>query len=158
MTDTVIDIPHFAVLHLRHVVLDYNGTLAKDGVLKDEVKALLEPLIAKYRVHVITSDTFGSVASQLKAFDVHINVLKSEDHTAEKAAYLQSLDASTCVAIGNGANDSQMLREALLGIALMGDEGCATQTLLSSRITCKHIKEALELLLYEKRLIATLRA
>jgi soluble P-type ATPase len=144
-------------LHLEHVVLDYNGTLAKDGVLKDEVKTLFEPLIKRYRIHVITSDTFGSVTSQLKDFDVNIKVLTSGDHTAEKAAYIQALDAAKCVAIGNGANDAKMLREAVLGIALMGDEGCATQTLLNSQITCKSIKEALELLLYEKRLIATLR-
>ena len=50
-----------------------------------------------------------------------------------------------------------MLEDAELGIAILGDEGCATSTLLASDITGKAIEDALALLLNEKRLIATLR-
>ena len=32
-----IDIPGYKTLHLEHLVLDYNGTLAVDGVLIDGV-------------------------------------------------------------------------------------------------------------------------
>jgi soluble P-type ATPase len=59
--------------------------------------------------------------------------------------------------IGNGNNDSEMVKNAILGIAIIGDEGCATPTLLQSDISCTNIADALELLLNEKRLIATLR-
>ena len=76
---------------------------------------------------------------------------------AEKAAYIDGLGKINCVAIGNGNNDSNMLQNAILGIAIIGNEGCATSTLLQSDISCSCIEDALMLLVNEKRLIATLR-
>jgi len=152
-----LSIPDYGVLALRHVVLDYNGTLAKDGKLLPDAVALLETLCERLHVHVITADTFGTVAKALAPFDLNVKVLTSDNHTMEKAAYVQSLHAEHCVAVGNGNNDAKMLSAARLGIALIGDEGCATATLIASDILCKRIDEALELLLNEKRLIATLR-
>lgn len=157
MKERTIAIPHYKTVVLRHIVLDYNGTLAEDGELKEEAKLLLNDLVLQYEVHVITSDTFGSVKEQLDSFDVSIRVLTSDDHTAEKAAYIEELGSEYCVAVGNGNNDGAMLKKALLGIALIGDEGCSTQTLLNSDIVCSSINDALKLLLNEKRLIATLR-
>ena len=152
-----IVIPHYGTLTLRRAVLDYNGTLAKDGALLDAVKALLPALAARYDVHVITSDTFGTVEKALEGFGVTVKVLRSDDHTAEKARYVETLGAEHCAAVGNGNNDAAMLERAVLGIALLGDEGCATRTLLAADVVCKSIDEAFGLLLNEKRLIATLR-
>jgi len=152
-----INIPNYKTLDIKNIVLDYNGTIAKDGILKDEVKTLLPLLSKEYTLHVITADTFGSVHKQVAAFEVTVNVLSTDKHTVEKAAYIKTLGANTCIAIGNGNNDVSMLKSAELGIALIGDEGCATQTLLGSDIVCKSIKEALELCINTKRLIATLR-
>ncbi len=152
-----IEIPYYQSLTLTHVVLDYNGTIAKDGQLKEEVKALLPALCEHYTVHVITADTFGSVKAQMEGFHVVVKVLQTDNHTAEKAAYVDGLGKENCVAVGNGNNDMQMLENAMLGIAIIGDEGCATPTLLHSDISCSNIADALALLLNEKRLIATLR-
>ena len=157
MKELTIAIPHYKTVVLRHIVLDYNGTLAEDGELKEEAKLLLNDLVLHYEVHVITSDTFGSVKEQLDSFDVTIRVLTSDDHTAEKAAYIEELGSEHCIAAGNVNKEGAMLKKALLGIALIGDEGCSTQTLLNSDIVCSSINDALKLLLNEKRLIATLR-
>ena len=157
MKELKIAIPYYKTVALRHVVLDYNGTLAEDGVLKKEAKVLLPDLAEQYSVHVITSDTFGSVEAELSAFDTTVKVLQSDDHTGEKEAYIDELGSAYCVAVGNGNNDRAMLKKAELGIALIGDEGCNTQTMLNSDIVCTSIKDALMLLLNEKRLIATLR-
>lgn len=157
MKEKKVVVPHYKSLALRHVVLDYNGTLAEDGVLKEAAKALLPALTEAYKVHVITSDTFGSVESQMADFAVTVKVLTSDDHTAEKADYIDELGCVHCVAVGNGNNDAAMLKSAELGIALIGDEGCSTKTLLGSDVVCKSIADALALLLNEKRLIATLR-
>ncbi len=157
MKEVDITIPHCRTLLLRHVVLDYNGTVAKDGVLKEEVKALLPQLCERFKVHIITSDTFGSVQEQMQGFDVTVKVLKSDAHTMEKAHYLDSLIPRFCIAVGNGNNDVQMLEDASLGIAVIGDEGCSTKTLMAGDIVCKSIEDALELLLNDNRLIATLR-
>lgn len=152
-----ISIPHFKELDLRHIVLDYNGTLAKDGILKVEVKERLKTLCQLLNVHVITSDTFGNVQSQLKDFNLNVNILCSNNHTLEKADYIKELGADTCFAIGNGNNDELMLKCAAVSIALIGDEGCSTKALINSDIVCKEISDALDLLLNENRLIASLR-
>jgi len=152
-----IEIPNYKTITLEHIVLDYNGTIAKDGKLKSEVKNLLPQLCERYTVHVITADTFGSVKAELKGFEVTVTVLTTNDHTQEKATYIEELGKAESVAIGNGNNDSEMLKSAILGIAVIGDEGCATATLLQSDITTTSIEDALMLLLNEKRLVATLR-
>ena len=152
-----ITIPHFKELDLKDLVLDYNGTLAKDGILKVEVKERLKTLCELLSVHVVTSDTFGSVQSQLKDFNLNIKVLHSDNHTLEKALYVKELGAESCITIGNGSNDAQMLHDAAVSIALIGDEGCSTKALINSNIVCKEIADALDLLLNKNRLIATLR-
>lgn len=152
-----IAIPHYDTLSLEHVVLDYNGTLAKDGKPLAEALALLPRLCGRHRVHVITSDTFGSVIEALEGYEVTIKVLESDDHTGEKADYIATLGVDGCAAVGNGNNDAKMLEAAALGIALVGDEGCATRTLLASDVVCNSIEAALGLLLNDKRLVATLR-
>ncbi len=152
-----IDINNYKNITLEHLVLDYNGTLAKDGIVKDGVKNLLPSLSELFQVYVITADTFGSVHKQLEGFDVSVKVLKGENHTIEKAEFIKTLGASSCAAVGNGNNDMQMLKTAELGIAIVGDEGCATATLLESDLVCSSIEDALELFSNPKRLIATLR-
>ncbi|MCF6207647.1 MAG: haloacid dehalogenase [Sulfurovum sp.] len=153
----MIEIPNFDTLDLKHIVCDYNGTIAKDGILLPEIKTLFAKLEAHYTIHVITADTFGSVKSQLEGTSVTVKVLESDDHTQEKSDYVRSLGASHCVAIGNGNNDKAMLTVAELGIAIIGGEGCAKDALLGADLFFFNIDEALETLLHEKRLVATLR-
>ena len=153
----MIEIPNFKTVKITDIVCDYNGTIARDGVVLPEIKALFEQLSKKYTLHVITADTFGSVRSQLKEYNTNIKVLSSDNHTKEKAQYINTLGADNCVALGNGNNDKEMLLLAAIGISILGDEGCAKDALLSSDLTCKHISEALDLLLHTKRLVATLR-
>ena len=152
-----IEIPHYKTLELKHLVLDYNGTLAKDGTLIQQTLPLLKVLSKDYTLHVITSDTFGTVQSQLQALDIQVKVLHSDDHTQEKADYIHSLGAEYCVAIGNGSNDMLMLENVALGIALIGDEGCSVRTLNSSDLVCTDINDALALVQNPRRIIATLR-
>lgn len=153
----MIEIPNFKTLNIQHIVCDYNGTIAKDGMVLPEVKVLFGNLSKDYTLHVITADTFGSVHAQLEGYDVNIKVLSTDHHTEEKAAYIGQLGKDACVTLGNGNNDASMLSLASVGIAVMGDEGCAREALLNSDVICKNITEALSLLLQSKRLIATLR-
>ena len=53
-----VDIPGYGKLELNHLVLDYNGTLAVDGMLLPGVKAALNALAGSMTVHVVTADTF----------------------------------------------------------------------------------------------------
>ena len=157
MREIEVVIPNYKTVQIQHIVLDYNGTLAEDGLLKDAARELLQELSLLCKVHVITADTFGSVHKQVEAFDLEVKVLKSADHTQEKADYIEQLGAMHCAAVGNGNNDVGMIEKAALGIALLGDEGCATATMMVSDLVCKNIEDALRLFVKRKRLIATLR-
>ena len=152
-----IAIPHYADLQITHVVLDYNGTLASNGIVSEETRQILHQLTELYHVHVITADTFGTVKKELEAFDLEVIILSSEDHTAEKAQLIERLGTEQTVAMGNGNNDRLMLESAALSIALMGSEGCAVETMHTADILCGSIRDAMELLIYPKRLVATLR-
>ena len=61
-----ITIPGYKILELKHLVLDYNGTLACDGQILEGVKESLEILVNNIQIHVVTADTFGMAASALK--------------------------------------------------------------------------------------------
>ena len=52
------EIPGYETLTLKHLVLDYNGTLAVDGNLQDGVQRCLEALSKDLEIHVITSGYF----------------------------------------------------------------------------------------------------
>jgi phosphoserine phosphatase len=67
------------------------------------------------------------------------------------------MGAENVVAIGNGVNDSLMLKKAALGIVVIGGEGAAQKTIKEADIVVKDIHDALGLLLNRLRLIATLR-
>lgn len=153
----MIEIPNFKNIEILNIVCDYNGTIAKDGIVLPQVKALFQELSKQYKVFVITADTFGSVASQLEGFGVSIKILSSTDHTNEKAEFIKELGEENSIAIGNGNNDALMIKNAGIGIAVLGDEGCAKETLMNADIVCKDSIDALELILQPKRLIATLR-
>jgi len=152
-----IDIPYYKQLDLQNVVFDYNGTLASGGRVSEVHRQMLSEITARYRTFVITADTFGTVAEELEGTGVEVVVLQSSDHTAEKAAFVHDLGSEKTAALGNGNNDRAMLSTATLSIALIGEEGCAVQTMLAADIVCSDIADAMELLLDQRRLIATLR-
>jgi len=153
----LIEIPNYKNVTITDIVCDYNGTIAKDGIVLPEIKELFAQLGKHYTLHVITADTFGSVTTQLKEYGAQIKILTSDDHTKEKADFIVSLGADRCAAMGNGNNDSAMLAAAAIGIAVLGDEGCSKKALLSGDIVCQKSADALALFLEPKRLIATLR-
>ncbi len=108
-------------------------------------------------IHILTSDTYGTVAHQCKGLPVQVNVLGSMDHTTEKADYLSQFNNQEIIAIGNGANDHLMLKRAHLGIGVIGFEGASVQALLSADLLVNKIEEAFGLLIEPQRLKATLR-
>ena len=152
-----VDIPGNKNLQLEHLVLDYNGTIAVDGRLLPGVKKSLEALAPKLAIHVLTADTFGTVCSALEEIPCKLAIIPKGDQDVSKLEYLQNLGRNQTVCIGNGLNDHRMLKAAVLGIAVILDEGAAAQSLMAADIVCTNIVSALELLTNPLRLAATLR-
>ena len=67
------------------------------------------------------------------------------------------MERETCVCVGNGRNDILMFRSAALSIAVMDAEGMYGKLAMEADICVRSMEEGLDLLLHEKRLIATLR-
>lgn len=151
-----IEIPGRPALEIQVLFLDLNGTLGVDGVVSSQVAEKLRVLSATVDVHVITADTFGT-ADTLRDLGVRVVRLLPGDHVAAKGHAIRTVGPDRTIAIGNGMNDSAMLREAAVGILVMGREGAAIPSLLAADVAVTSAEDALDLLLQPKRLIATLR-
>ncbi len=152
-----VEIPGLATFRFKHLVLDVNGTIAKDGQLIEGVPELLSELRGKLDAHLITADTHGSQDILDKRLGLIATRIPPHNQAKAKLDYIEHLGAERVVAIGNGANDAAMLAHAALGIAIVGPEGAAVEALLKARVAVSDIRTALELLLHPKRLAATLR-
>jgi P-type E1-E2 ATPase len=152
-----IEIPGAGAFQFKHLVLDVNGTIAKDGRLIDGVAELLKELRAKLDIHMITADTHGGLETINKRLGFPAVLIPPHDQLKAKLDYIERLGAGAVFAVGNGANDAEMLNRAALGVAVIGPEGAAVETLIKADVVVSDIREALELLLYPKRLAATLR-
>ncbi len=152
-----IPIPEFGPLNLSHLILDYNGTLACDGMLLAGVAERLQRLARHLNLHVVTADTFGQAQTQLAGLPCTLHILAKERQAEGKLDYLQHLGTASTACIGNGRNDRLMLEAAALGIAVLQQEGAAAFTLTAADVVVGNIDDALDLLLHPLRLCATLR-
>ncbi len=152
-----IDIPGFGPLRIAHLVLDYNGTIAFDGALIEGVQERLFALAPKVEVHVLTADTFGGVQRELAGSPAAVHVLGPGGEDRAKLGYVRGLGIKRSACMGNGRNDSLMLAEAALGVAVLGPEGLAIEAAEAADLVAPSILDALDLLIHPLRLIATLR-
>jgi soluble P-type ATPase len=152
-----VAIPGFGHLALTDLVCDFNGTLACDGRLIEEVRTLLPRIAALLEVCVVTGDTFGSARSELDGLPCEVIVLPSQEQARAKAELVARLGAGRVVAIGNGRNDRWMLTAAALGVGVVGDEGIAGEAAQASDLIVRHAADAFRLLLEPRRLVAGLR-
>ena len=152
-----IEIPGRGTYRLRHLVLDVNGTIAVEGQLVEGVAGRVAELRRSIEVHMLTADTRG----RQQAIDAELGMqaarITPQDEAAQKASFVRDLGGETVCAVGNGANDALMLRQAKLAIAVLGAEGLAVETLNAADVVVPHVNAALDLLLSPLRLVATLR-
>ncbi len=152
-----IRIPGRGTLQLEHLVSDVNGTLALDGVLMDGVAQQIASIRNRVAVHMLTADTHGKQAAIDQQLNLTATQLTGGKEQEQKRAYIKKLGSEKVIAIGQGANDAAMLKEAALGICVMSSEGAATETLLSADIVVPNIFVAFDLLDKPLQITATLR-
>lgn len=149
-----IVIPGVSTLNLKHVFIDYNGTIAHSGKLISGVMDQLTALSEIYNIYVLTGDTYGTVSEYLKPYPVEVILA----YTAEdKCRVIKDHTPSTCITIGNGSIDYKMLKEAALGIAVIGREGCSTKAIMNADIVVHNIEDALTIIKHPNQIIATLK-
>jgi P-type E1-E2 ATPase len=152
-----VDVPGWGRLHLAHLVLDVNGTIAADGQIVEGVAERLAVLARQVEVHLITADTHGRQAELDARLGLRATRIGAGQEQVQKAERVRALGAKTVCYVGNGANDAAALEAAGVGIAVLGVEGLALEALRAADVLAPSITAALELLLVPARLVATLR-
>jgi soluble P-type ATPase len=152
-----INIPGWGNVGVENIVLDLNGTLATDGKIPLEVKAKIASLIEKINIYILTADTQGTAAEEVR--DIRVELIRISEEKSKEAKFesLKKLHRKNTVVIGNGSNDQLILKEAALGIVVLGNEGMSISAMKNADVVVKDVSTALDLFLKPKRLIATLR-
>lgn len=154
-----IKVPGWKDLSIKNLVFDANGTLLTDGKINPEI-VFLSTLISKtynLNLYILTAATRGIPKKVSKLLRAKLEVIEKYNQPESKSLFLRKLGAEETIAIGNGANDELMLKEASLGIAVIGKKGASSGTIIASDVVVSNIKDALELLLCPERLKASLR-
>jgi soluble P-type ATPase len=149
-----VEMPGGVIRSFTDLVLDYTGTLSLDGMLLPGVVERLEIIAANLRITVLTTDTFGTAAEQLKGLPVEIRVIR---YSIEKAEVILRMGCEKVIAIGNGRNDVTMMELAGIAIAVIGQEGAAGELLRVADVVVRNVHDALDLVTNPLRLKATLR-
>jgi soluble P-type ATPase len=144
-------------MEIENIVLDLNGTIATDGKIPSEVREKINCLSDKTKIYILTADTQGTASEEGSDMEVVLPKVSEKDSTEVKLRLLESLGPARTVVVGNGNNDDLILKEAALGIAVLGEEGMSVSSMKNADILVKNISDALNLFLKPKRLVATLR-
>ena len=152
-----IEIPGWGNIGIENIVLDLNGTIATDGEIPLELKEKIASLVEKTNIYILTADTQGTAAEEVRDIRVELIRISEEKSKEAKFEFLKKLNLENTVVIGNGNNDQLILKEAALGIVVLGDEGMSISAMKNADVVVKDVSDALDLFLKPKRLIAILR-
>lgn len=119
----MIDIAGCKSIGIKNVVFDFNGTIAKDGVLIDEIGEKIEELSHKnVDIFIVTADTNGTVTKQCSGLPVTVEIFNKENVSQDKKKIVEKLGYDMTVTIGNGRNDIEMFKNCIISIAIIGKE------------------------------------
>ncbi len=152
-----IMIPGRGRIEIRNIVFDVNGTIATDGNINKATKRRIEELSRQLSVYLLTADTYGLIDVEMAGSSAKIEKIAQPEETKKKEQFVRELGAKETIAVGNGANDVLMLKEAILGICVVDEEGACSKAIENSDIVVYGKENAFGLLENPKRIVATLR-
>ena len=152
-----IVIPEYKTLDIDTLFLDFNGTIAVDGIIPAGVKQTLTALAELFRIYILTADTNGNAKDQCEGLPVILQTFPTGNAREYKKELIKATGSKHCAAMGNGRNDELMLKEAALSIAIMDKEGMYGRLFKEADICVRSMQDGLDLFLYPNRIIAGLR-
>ena len=152
------DIPGRGILRIKHLVLDLNGTIAFQGKIRESTRRLINELSRRVNVYVLTADNRGKAHHLCSSLEAEVCLIKKGREKEGKAEFIREKGPGETIALGNGDNDQLMLEASLLGIVVLGEEGCSVPSFLKADMAVKDVDTALEILLDPDTLKATLRS
>ncbi len=153
-----IDIPGRDTLEIENIVFDYNGTLAVNGKINQNIKEKLLKIKEIVNIYILTADTYGTVEKECADLGLQIKTFPSQNAGIWKKNIVKELGGDKTLCMGNGFNDIKMFEESTVSIGVIEEEGCCGKLLASSDIVVKSIEDGLNLILNTDRIKATLRS
>ncbi|SKB29616.1 ATPase, P-type (transporting), HAD superfamily, subfamily IC [Acetoanaerobium noterae] len=153
-----IDIPGKGKMNIENLVLDFNGTIAYDGNIKNGIREKIQRVHEMgINIYILTADTYHQAAEQCKDMPITLEIFDVDNAALSKREIVNNIDSKMTMTIGNGNNDVEMFEESILSVAVIGDEGCAVKAIFAADIITNNIDDAIDLLLNPHRIKATLR-
>ena len=152
-----MEIPGRGAYSVEFLVLDMNGTISTDGKISGQFKDKINLLAKRLKVYILTADTRGDAQKRLGHIAAELVRIDKGEEALQKKEFVSKIGAEKTIAVGNGYNDHLMVKEAALGIAVIGREGAATETIGNADVVVNEIADALDLILKPLRHQATLR-
>ncbi len=155
-----IEIPNYGIITIENIIFDVNGTLQFQGKISQILIRKFKELKKIYKIYLLSADTRGNLKNIAEMLDVKYIKINPRGITEAKAKNneLIRLGKDITVAIGNGNNDALMLKNAIVGIVILGNEGASIKSIMNSDVVLPDPLNALDFLLDEKIMIATLRS
>lgn len=152
-----INVPGLDNYNLKYLVLDYNGTVATDGIMTESVKKKLLILSEILEILIITADTNGTAADNIKGLPIELKRFPKGPAATEKVKVIEKLGSENCVFLGNGFNDVEAGKIATLTLGIIGNEGICSKLIDNSDLIFSNIDDALDSLIHTNRIVAGLR-
>lgn len=150
-------VPGMGKVEIKNVVLDLNGTLSMNGAIPRDVERKIRQLSRMVNVFIMSSDTRGNLKELAERLGVDYRRVSSSPESVAKEKFVEELGSENTIAVGNGKNDELMLKKAKLGIAVIGEEGACSSTILNADVIVINPIHALELIMDPQKIVATLR-
>jgi soluble P-type ATPase len=152
-----LDVPGTGTCEFENIVLDLNGTLSVDGKIHPKARDKINLLARRAKIYVLTADTRGRADQTLGKLNLEIILLSGDNTCQEKVEFVRAIGSNRTVAMGNGYNDHLMVKEATLGLCIIGREGAFAETVKNADVIFPDVVDALDFLLRPLRSKATLR-
>ncbi len=143
-------------LEIDFILIDFEGTLASDSRVHPKAKDKLNLLAKRTKIFILTRERKEQVEEALRRVNAEIIYFTEGDSSEKKLALLRQLGEARSVAIGGGADDGPMIKEAVLGLCVIGKEGASSEAVKNADVVLRDILDTLDFLLKPVRQKATL--
>ncbi len=152
----LIERPGLNPLEIEFILIDFEGTLAIDRRVHPKAKDKINLLSKRAKIYILTKEKKELIEERLRKVKAEIVYLDEGGSSQRKLDLLHQLEPTRCVAMGNGVDDAAMIKEAGIGISIIGKEGSAGEAVRNSDLVFIDILDALDFLLKPLRQKATL--
>ncbi len=152
----LIERPGQEPLEIDHLLIDFEGTLAMDRRVHPKAKDKINLLSKRLKIYIFVKEEKERAEEVLKKVKAEIIFLNKGEASKQKLELIQSLGSFRTAVIGNGIDDLSIIKEAALGMVILGKEGTSGALIQIANLVFTDVIDALDFLLKPLRQRATL--